>query len=428
VSEDQWERSDDRAAAGSGQDQPERTRWAPNELPPPPDHEYWGPRPTPWSQQEEPRPGRSRSALAAALAALLLLSGGVGIGWLLSGHGTSSSPIATGRQAPGPGRAGSSARAVASRVTPAVVDINTTIASNPFSQGSPPAGEAAGTGMIISSGGEILTNNHVVAGASKIQVTLAGGGTYDAQVVGADTANDVAVLQLSGVSGLPTVTFAAPSTISTGENVVAIGNAMGRGGQPAVTSGKITSIGRTITVNGDNGTTEQLTNVIQTSAPIQPGDSGGPLVNTSGQVIGMITAGSRGFSTADVGFAIPASHAQTIISQIHQGQSGGSLIIGPAGYLGVEVRGLDPAIASRLGLSVTSGVLVTGVNSGTPAQQVGINQDDVITAIDGQSVSSQTALGAAIHQHHPGQKITVTWVDRTGTHTATVTLIPGPAV
>ena len=108
--------------------------------------------------------------------------------------------------------------------------------------------------------------------------------------------------------------------------------------------------------------------------------------------------------------------------------AGGSLIIGPAGYLGVNVRELDPAIVSRLGLSVSSGVLVIGVNSGTPAEQAGINQNAVITAIDGQGVASEAALGVAIHQHHPGQKISVTWVDRTGSHSATVTLIPGPAV
>src|SRR5207245_3846193 len=180
--------------------------------------------------------------------------------------------------------------------------------------------------------------------------------------------------------------------------------------------------------NGRN-TAEQLTGLSESDAPISPGESGGPLVNSAGQVIGMITAGeSQGFrqTTSTVGYAIPTNAAVDVVNQIRAGGQGNpDIIIGQPGYLGVAVQELTPAVAANLGLNTGSGVLVAQVVSGSPADQAGIAQGAVITAVDGKAVASQTALSRAIQSHKPGQQIRVNWVDQAGTHSATVTLAPG---
>ncbi len=177
---------------------------------------------------------------------------------------------------------------IAANVDPAIVDVNTTLAQ----------GAAAGTGMVISSSGEVLTNNHVIDGATSVTVTAANGKTYDAKLVGYDATDDVAVLQLQGAPKLPTVT-ASSTKPSVGDPVVALGNALGRGGTPATAPGSVTAVNQTITATDDNGANpETLSNLIQTDAPIQPGDSGGPLVNANGQVVGMDSAGSQSQAAA----------------------------------------------------------------------------------------------------------------------------------
>jgi S1-C subfamily serine protease len=152
-------------------------------------------------------------------------------------------------------------------------------------------------------------------------------------------------------------------------------------------------------------------------------------VNSAGQVIGMITAGqAQGFrqTTSTVGYAVPASTTVSVVNEIRAGHASSSVIIGQTGYLGVAVRDLTDSAASRLGLSVSGGVLVVGVTSGSPAAQIGITQNSVITAIDGAKVQSQADLSPAIQAHKPGQKIQVTWVDQGGTHTGSATLVSGP--
>jgi S1-C subfamily serine protease len=367
------------------------------------------------------RPGR---IVAAVLAALLLLGAGAGLGWGLT-RDQGSSPARAGSSN---GQAATSldVQAIADRLEPAVVDINTEI------QGSlGQIGRGAGTGMLVSSSGEVLTNNHVIQGATKIEVSITGrSGTYEATVVGADPTDDVALLQVRGVSGLPTVTLADSSNLILGQEVVAIGNALGQGGSPSVTEGTISALERSITVGGGLAGAEHLTGLIQMDAPIQPGDSGGPLVDSSGQVVGMITAASRsdfGQSSSSIGFAIPSNDALAIVQQIRAGNETSTIIIGPTGFLGVGVQDLNPDTAARLGLNVTSGALVLSVRPGTPAESAGITQESVITAIDGQRVASAEALGTAIHRHDPGEQIQVTWVNRSGTHTAMVRLIASPA-
>jgi len=368
------------------------------------------------------RPGR---IVAAVLAALLLLGAGAGLGWGLT-RDQGSSPPRTGSSN---GQAATSldVQAIADRLEPAVVDINTEI------QGSlGQTGRGAGTGMLVSSSGEVLTNNHVIEGATKIEVSITGrSGTYEATVVGADPTDDVALLQVQGVSGLPTVTLGDSSNLVLGQQVVAIGNALGQGGSPSVTEGTISALERSITVGGGLAGAEHLTGLIQMDAPIQPGDSGGPLVDSSGQVVGMITAASRsdfGQSSSSLGFAIPSNDALAIVQQIRTGNETSTVIIGPTGFLGVGVQDLNSDTAARLGLNVTSGALVLSVRPGTPAESAGITPESVITAIDGQRVSSADALGTAIHRHDPGEQIRVTWVDGSGARTATVRLIAGPAV
>jgi len=311
-------------------------------------------------------------------------------------------------------------------VEPGVVNITSVIGQ--VGDGLP-RGQAAGTGMIVSPSGDVLTNNHVIAGATSISVTINGySGNYAATVVGVDPTDDVALLHIQGVSGLSPVSFADSSSVTLGQRVVAIGNALGRGGTPTATEGVVSAVGRSITVSGDQGEAEHLTNLIQAQVQISPGDSGGPLVNGSGQVIGMITAGegTRTRSVSQVAFAIPVNTAVRIANEIQAGHESSQIIIGPTGFLGVQVQDLDAASAARLGAS--SGALVVGIVPGTPAASAGIPSDAVITAIDGEAIDSVDELGPAIYLHEPGDQIRVTWRDQSGLHTAPVTLIAGPAV
>jgi S1-C subfamily serine protease len=393
--------------------QPELPGWTPPAM-------SWEPPPPP----PPPRPRRSplAVAIAAALVVVVALGGGIGIGWTLArvlvgqqasllprvGGGTSGGAVAPPSSQTDQGQA---ATGSLSQAEAAVVDINTTVSG----------GEAAGSGMVLTSGGEVLTNNHVVDGATSISVTVPSTGrSYDAHVLGVDPSADVALIQLSGASGLKTVKIAPASAVKVGVAVVAIGNALGQGGAPSVTQGAITALDESITASEDNGTSEQLTGLIESDAPISPGDSGGALVDTSGRVLGMITAGqTRGFrsSSSDVGYAVPAATAMSVVQQIRSGHSSAQVIIGSSGYIGVQVRDGD------------SGVQVVGIEPGSPAEQAGITSGSTITAINGTSVSDSQTMGNLIHAHKPGDQITVGWIDANGdSHTATVTLESGPPV
>lgn len=325
---------------------------------------------------------------------------------------------------------------IASKVDPGLVDVVSALGYQ--------NGEAAGTGMVLTSTGEVLTNNHVIDGATSIKVTDVGNGrTYTAKVVGYNKTRDVAVLQLQNASGLQTVSLSS-SSVQSGEKVVALGNAGGKGGTPSVATGKVTGTGRTITASDESaGNAEQLQGLIQTNAGIQPGDSGGPLVNTKGDVVGMDTAASTGISTtgfssqsqqtATQAFAIPVSQASSIASQIEAGQASSTVHIGATAFLGVEVASSSAGSAGGFfgggsGSSTGSGATVAGVVSGSAAAQAGLAQGDVITSVAGHTTTSSTDVSSALAAHHPGDRISISWTDQSGqSHTATVTLGSGPA-
>jgi S1-C subfamily serine protease len=381
--------------------------------------------------QRAPRRGPTRLAMAATVVAFVGMVGVLLLGSNTARAGNSTvlsatAPIAAVPQsASALGGASVQASTVAAGVDPAVVDINTVF------QSASGSGTAAGTGIILTSTGEVLTNNHVVEGATSITVSIAGrAGTYTATVMGVDPTADVALIQINGVSGLPTATLAGSATLQAGETVVAIGNAGGVGGTPSVSQGIIVALGQSITASG-GATPEQLTGMIQSNATIAPGDSGGPLVNSAGQVVGMITAGqstSRNGST-QVGFAIPTDNALAVVNQIRAGQASSQVILGQVGYLGVSVTDLTPAIAAQLGLNLTSGAIVVGVMTGSPADQAGIPQYAVITAVGGTSITSTTDLGNALHTYKPGDQVQVTWTDQASVgHAATITLTTGPVI
>jgi S1-C subfamily serine protease len=284
--------------------------------------------------------------------------------------------------------------------------------------------EAAGTGIVLTSSGEVLTNNHVIAGATSVQVVDVGNGqTYPAAVVGFDRTRDVAVLKLQGAQGLATAPLETSHAPAVGDQVSAIGNAGGTGSLTTA-PGTVSATDQSITAtDASSGSSEQLTGLIQVNADVQAGDSGGALVDSSGRVIGMTTAATTGFQfqrsqSAQAGFAIPITAAVPIGRQIEAGSSSGTVHVGATAELGVEVSSSQPV----------SGAQIESVVAGSPAQDAGLVPGDVITSLGGAAVDSATTLTNLMDRHHPGQSTTVGWVDQFGqSSSATVTLAAGPA-
>ena len=376
---------------------------------------------SPWGPA---RPARPRQTLPGTVIALLLVVAvlvGLGIGhgvWKAAQNTTSPSGNAFapgGNGSNGSGRGTGNAATIAQKVNPALVDINTSLSYQ--------HGQAAGTGIVLTPDGVVLTNNHVITGATSISVTDVGNGnTYPADVVGYDRSHDIAVLRLRGASGLQTADIGNSDKLSVGDYVVGLGNAGGVGGTPSTAEGTVVGLNRSITASDEaNGTTEQLTGLIETDADIQPGDSGGALVNSSGQVVGINTAASAGFSfqaQGGQGFAIPINQAMSIAGQIRSGQESATVHIGPTAFLGVLV---DTTGSSQ-------GATLSGVVARGPAAQAGLQGGDTIVSLGGKPVDSPNALTTLVGQYHPGQTVPVEWVDSAGQrHQATITLTTGPA-
>jgi S1-C subfamily serine protease len=300
----------------------------------------------------------------------------------------------------------------AAALSTGVVDVTTTLG---YQNGS-----AAGTGIVLTSTGEILTNNHVIRGATDLRVIdPSTGRSYAATVVGYSVTRDIAVLQLKGASHLHTVTLGNSATVKVGQKVTAVGNAQGRGGKPASATGKVTAIKRSIVASDGNGLSEQLTGLIQIDAALQPGDSGGPLLNKAGRVIGMDTAASAtfAFQSSHEGYAIPINQALVLAKQIVTGQASLVVHIGSTPFLGVSI---SPA-------GTTQGALVQSVVPGSPAEQAGLVAGDTITTLDGQTIATYDQLSSLLLQHAAGDTVTLQWIDGTGaTQTADVTTASGP--
>jgi S1-C subfamily serine protease len=276
-------------------------------------------------------------------------------------------------------------------------------------------GEAAGTGMVLTSDGEILTNNHVVEGATSITVTvLSTGQTYAATVVGTDPTGDVAVLQLSAAAGLDTVQI-DEDPVAVGDDVTAVGNAGGAANSTSAAAGTVSALDQSITATDEGGqSAEQLTGLIQIAADVHAGDSGGPLYDAQGEVTGMDTAAA---STGGQAYAIPIATALSIAEQIVGGVDDATIHQGYPAFLGISVLG-----------SSTSGATVAGVLTDGPADQAGLVAGDVITAIGGTTITSADDVSTALAAVHPGDPVTVTWTGAAGqAQSATVTLATGPA-
>ncbi len=433
---------------------------------------------TPGWATPDPAPGRpGRGGRFLAYLAVAALAAGIGAGATvaLAHHSAPPSAGISSNQVPGPNAnaAGSghssaplsrtAAAMVAARVRPGLVDITSTLKYN--------SETAEGTGMIISSSGLVLTNNHVIDGATIVRATLVVPGaslsqSYPARVVGYDATADVALLQLQGASGLPAETFGNSAQVSLGTPVLAFGNAQGQGGARLVT-GIINALDRSIQASDQgSNTTEDLNHMLQTNAPIQQGDSGGALVNTAGQVIGMITAantptsGQGGSSGGTLGFAIPINSALAIARQIASGQQSATVYIGLPGFLGVEVatstspdpqqqaademRGGSGQAAAGSGAScettnqqadvpakiapIAAGALIIGVLCDTAAASAGMEPGDVITSAAGQPITTPDSLTGITAKYHPNDIVSVIWVSLNGLeHTTRMLLGAGPA-
>jgi S1-C subfamily serine protease len=370
----------------------------------------------PWpTEPVEAPPERTARRLTPLIAAVVGLAVGAALGVPVGlAHRPVSEPLVSSAPlAPsGNGNGSLPSGDVASKVDPSIVDITSRITYRNAT--------AAGTGMVLTADGEVLTNNHVIEGATSITATsVVTGDRYTVTVVATDPTEDVALLRLTKASGLTPITPGEAAKVGIGDPVVALGNAGGLGGTPAVATGYVTALGQSITASDASGANPQrLTGLIETDAAIRPGDSGGPLANTQGQVIGMDTAATiNGGTTTSRGYAIPIQRALAIVRQMEAGKGSATIHIGTRGMIGVQVSAL----------STGGGATVESVTAGSPAEKAGIKSGDTITGIDGQPVTTSDSLGKLVKAHAVGDRVSVTWSGADGSqHTARVTLIAGP--
>jgi S1-C subfamily serine protease len=393
----------------------------------------------------------------AALAAVV----GAGLTAALDSGGSAAPGTVSSRDIPTPSDNATGSKTlnlvtVERKVKPGLVDITATLKYD--------SETAEGTGMILSPSGLVLTNNHVIDGATSVTAMLVDSGkTFQARVIGYDSKDDIALLQLIGAAGLPTVSFGNSSQVKVGTAVLALGNADGRGGATPA-AGIINGLNRSIQASdAGSGTTEDLSHMLETDALIQQGDSGGALANNAGQVIGMVTAantGSADGASGTTGFAIPIDTALNIASEIAAGQPSGTVSIGLPGFLGVEVgqstspnpvrQAIDqeradnsPGPTANVGSCLTGGqppgvpraiaparigALVLGILCNTAADSQGLIPGDVITAVNGEAVTTPGSLTSITAKYRPGQVVSVSWESTSGArHTSSFTLGSGPA-
>jgi S1-C subfamily serine protease len=442
----------------------------------------------PTSPLPPPRPPRRRVGLLSYIG-VALAAGALGAGTVValyhpaassssasaqpSSSAVAPAPAQTAPSSPAPlpsyGGAGLSASeaAILKKVEPGLVIINTTLTYN--------SELAAGTGMVISPDGLVLTNNHVIENSTKITATVVSTGrTYPAKVVGYDVTGDVAEIKLTGASGLHTIPIGDSAKVKSGDAVLAMGNANGQS-QIVPAPGQVTGVNQTITASDQGGTvsSETLHGMIETNADIISGDSGGPLANAAGDVIGMDTAGGGGGfneQQSSTGYAIPINTALKIAGQISAGQASSTIVIGYPPFIGIYIgqgssaspqtqaqeqepsnggfgggfgngSGYGPGGSGNAGCytsdanltvpstiaPVNSGTLVLGTICGSPAASAGLTAGSVITAVNGQSVGAPQSLTSIMSKFKPGASVSLSWVTPSGQDkTGQLTLTPGP--
>jgi S1-C subfamily serine protease len=355
-----------------------------------------------------PRGSESRSVVVLMATTFVAALCVVVIAALVSGTFGHSATVAPVRAVSDP---------MVARVDTDLVDINTVIDGG--------AGFAAGTGIVVTPSGLVLTNNHVIGRATSIEAVDVGNGqTYTARVLGYDERFDVAVIQLEGASGLAVVKLGDSAHVRVGRQVVTVGNAGGTGGTPAARSGTVVALNRAIVVSdGLDGSFEHLSRLIEFHGDLQPGDSGGPMVDASGAVIGLDTAASTGFElrgqTTGEDFAIEIDAVKRIAAQIRAGEASSTVHVGPTAFIGVDI---DPGSGSH------AGAAVAGTLAGSAAASAGLSSGDVITALGGRRIASSNALTETLVRYRPGDRVRLRWLDSAGAgHSAVVTLGTGPA-
>lgn len=355
----------------------------------------------------ELRSNTNKAAIAMSLIALVCGCGGLALGWL--GYEKASTPL-TFLSSSTDGNSANfvegSIADVAEKVSKSVVSIVTSTKTTDFF-GQSYSSAAAGTGIIVTADGYILTNKHVISGASAVTVVLDDGTTYEnVKIVATDPLNDVAFLKVENVSDLTAATLGDSKTIAVGQQVIAIGNALGEY-QNTVTSGIVSGTGRSVVASDGSGTTtESLSDMIQTDAAINSGNSGGPLVNAAGEVIGINTATST--SAENMGFAIPISSVKGMLAQLTETGSAKRT------YLGVYVVEITAAIAKSYNLPVSEGAYIysssnySAIVSGGPAAKAGLKDKDIVTKVNGVSVGAAGSLTNLIGEYKPGDTVQLT--------------------
>jgi S1-C subfamily serine protease len=400
---------------------PESVDKAPEPAGPTPEYvgpapEFVGPSSSPPSFPSPSHPGRRLAAIGLVGGLVLGSLGGGAVGASLVAHNqraTASPPATTTTLVTAPSTVPGSVAAIYKQVIPGVVTISATVGTpRSFSQ-------ATGTGFVVDTSGDILTNAHVVDGASSVTVTFSEGQSVSGRVAGVDQSDDLAIVKVSvSADQLHPVTLGNSDTLQIGDTALAIGTPFGLSG--SLTEGIVSGLNRS--TSAPNG--RALTGMIQTDAPINPGNSGGPLLDGNGAVIGIndsIESPVQG--SVGVGFAIPINTAKRVLTALEQGQT----IQHPA--VGISGESITPGLATQLGLSVRSGVLVTTVFPGSPAEKAGLQatgsadaSDDIITAIDGHAITSIEGLTSYLNTKQVGDKVTLS-INRGGRQLSiTVTL------
>lgn len=389
-----------------------------------------GPPPTYGGEAGHEPSGRKRTPwryVLAALALVVALAGGVAIGRASAAQQTGTTSTLGSTVAPAITVSSNvksleqTVEAVAKAVAPSVVEITSTSGRQ----------EAIGSGDVLTKDGYIVTNDHVVQGFTNFTVTLSDGTKLAAQLVGEDPQDDLAVIKVSATNLQP-ISFADSSKLTVGQFAIAVGNPYGL--RETATFGDVSALNRTAS-ESPSGPASVLTGLVQTSTPIAPGNSGGALVNLQGQLIGMPTlgesnqqGGSGSSSTTSIGLAIPSNQVKTVAQQLIQN---GHVANTGHGFLGIKGEDVTPEIASANGLTVQSGVLISGfandVAGQSPAQQAGLKSGDVIVAVDGQPISDSNDLASAVTAQAPGKQVKLTVVRGSSRLTVTVTLGERPA-